>query len=148
MLRSERELAARLGTPPSLEQIAAAIGKSVQDVAELFRVSERVGSLDAAIEAGERALIGHIQEAEESAGTANAMISSERLGQWIGELGQRPRIVPQRRFGLDGTPVQSLDEIGRDFGISRERARQIQEDGLRRLRKLANEDRTPRADAG
>jgi RNA polymerase nonessential primary-like sigma factor len=150
MLRAERELAARLGTPPSLEQIAAAIGKSVQDVAELFRVSERVGSLDAAIEAGERALIGHIQETEEASGSANAAISSERLGRWIVELGERQRLVLQRRFGLDGTPVQSLAEIGRDLGISRERARQIQEEGLRRLRKLAheNDDRSARTDAG
>jgi RNA polymerase nonessential primary-like sigma factor len=148
MLRAERELAARLGTPPSLEQIAAAIGKSVQDVAELFRVSERVGSLDAAIEAGERALIGHIQEAEEAAGSANPAISSEHLGLWIGSLGERQRLVLQRRFGLDGTPVQSLAEIGRDLGISRERARQIQEEGLRRLRKLANDDRNRQPDAG
>lgn len=134
ILREERELASRLGAPPSLEQVAAAVGKSVQDVAELFRINERVGSLDAALEAGERALIGQIQEAEESP-SPNA-ISGDRLATALAQLGERQRTVLQRRFGLDGTPVQSLAEIGRDLGISRERARQIQADALKRLSAL------------
>ncbi|MBO9663522.1 sigma-70 family RNA polymerase sigma factor [Dokdonella sp.] len=134
ILREERELAARLGTPPSLEQIAASVGKSVQDVAELFRINERVGSLDAALEAGERALIGQIQETEEP--PSRTTISSERLGTAIAQLGERQRAVLQRRFGLDGTPVQSLAEIGRDLGISRERARQIHADALKKLSAL------------
>lgn len=140
ILRAERELAAHLGSVPSLDQIAAAAGKSVQEVAQLFLVSERIGSLDAAAESGERALIGHIQYGEEVAsGGISAAISSARLGAWLAGLGERQRLVLARRFGLDGTPLQSLAEIGRDLGISRERARQIQEDALRRLRKLAQE---------
>ena len=139
VLRADRELAARLGTAPSLEQIAATVGKSVQDVAELFRVSERVGSLDAAIEAGERALIGHIQERDEHPQGTQSAISSETLAAWMSALTERQCAVMQRRFGLEGTPVQSLAEIGRELGISRERARQIQEDALRRLRKLSLE---------
>ncbi len=138
VLRAERELSARHGAPPSLEQIAVAVGKSVQDVAELFRVSERIGSLDAAVASGERALIGHIQDSDDrSAGLAT--IDSERLAAWMGVLNERQRAVLLRRFGLDGTPLQSLAEIGRELGISRERARQIQEAALRRLRKLAQD---------
>jgi RNA polymerase nonessential primary-like sigma factor len=138
ILRAERELAAHMGASPSLDQIAAAAGKSVQEVAQLFLVSERIGSLDAAAESGERALIGHIQDGDEAAPDgASASISSKRLGVWMAGLRERQRIVLERRFGLDGTPLQSLAEIGRDLGISRERARQIQEDALRRLRKLS-----------
>ena len=137
VLRAERELAARHGSPPSLEQVAAAAGRSMSDVAELFRVSERVGSLDAAIETGERALIGHIQEGDDASPDALAgAIGDGRLASWLGALTERQRAIVQRRFGLDGTPVQSLAEIGRDLGISRERARQIQEVALRRLREL------------
>jgi RNA polymerase nonessential primary-like sigma factor len=136
VLRAERELAARIGAAPSLDQIAELVGKSVQDVAELFRVSERVDSLDA-LDAGERALIGTIQDGEEGANEPAGAIGSERLAELIGRLNERQRLVLQRRFGLDGTPVQSLADIGRDLGISRERARQIQEEGLKRLRKLA-----------
>jgi RNA polymerase nonessential primary-like sigma factor len=143
VLRAERELAARVGAAPSLEQIAAAAGKPVQDVAELFRVSERIGSLDA-VDAGERALIGYIQENDDATSSESSLaISGERLNDLITTLNERQRLVLQRRFGLDGTPVQSLADIGRDLGISRERARQIQEDALRRLRKLAQ----ARADA-
>jgi RNA polymerase nonessential primary-like sigma factor len=138
VLRAERELAARHGSPPSLDQIAVAVGKSVQDVAELFLVSERIGSLDAAVESGERALIWQLQEGDEATpGPSSSAISSERLGDWITGLSERQRDVLQRRFGLDGTPVQSLADIGRDLGISRERARQIQEEALKRLRKLS-----------
>lgn len=138
VLRAERELAAGIGSPPSLDQIAAAVGKAVQDVAELFRVSERIGSLDA-VDVGERALIDTLQEGDDVASVdSTAPISGERLAELIGALNDRQRLVLQRRFGLDGTPVQSLADIGRDLGISRERARQIQEDALRRLRKAAH----------
>ncbi|HEU4664837.1 MAG TPA: sigma-70 family RNA polymerase sigma factor [Dokdonella sp.] len=138
VLRAERELAARNGAAPSLDQIAEVVGKSVQDVAELFRVSERVDSLDA-LDAGERALIGTIQDGDDGAAETTAAIGSERLAELIARLNERQRLVLQRRFGLDGTPVQSLADIGRDLGISRERARQIQEEGLKRLRKLASQ---------
>jgi RNA polymerase nonessential primary-like sigma factor len=142
VLRAERELAARHGTPPSLEQVAAAAGRSTADVAELFRVSERVGSLDAAIESGERALIDHIQEGDEqTSGTLASALGDGRLASWLADLTERQRNIVTRRFGLDGTPVQSLAEIGRELGISRERARQIQEDALRRLRKMSLEAR-------
>jgi len=136
VLRAERELTARHGAAPSLDQIAEVVGKSVQDVAELFRVSERVDSLDA-LDAGERALIGTIQDGDDSTTEPATALGSERLAELIGTLNERQRLVLQRRFGLDGTPVQSLADIGRDLGISRERARQIQEEGLKRLRKLS-----------
>ncbi len=136
VLRAERELAARLGKPPSLEQIAEAAGRGVQDVAELFRVSERVDSLDA-LDAGERALIGTIQDGDDAASEPVSAFGSGQLAALVARLNERQRLVLQRRFGLDGTPVQSLAEIGRDLGISRERARQIQEEALKRLRKLS-----------
>jgi RNA polymerase nonessential primary-like sigma factor len=140
VLRAERELAARLGAPPGLDEIAAAVHKSVAEVAELFRVSERIDSLDAAAASGERALIGHIQEGDDGSPSAQA-ISSERLGAWLAALNERQRLVMQCHFGLDGRPQQSLADIGRDLGISRERVRQIHEDALRRLRALAQEAR-------
>jgi len=134
ILRVERELATRLGAPPGLDEIAAAAGREVRDVAELFRVNERVDSLDA-LDSGERALIGFMQERDEGAPGLSAL-DGERLGALIARLSERQRDVLRRRFGLEDMPVQSLAEIGRDLGISRERARQIQEEGLKRLRRL------------
>lgn len=134
ILRVERELATRLGTPPGLDEIAAAAGREVRDVAELFRVNERVDSLDA-LDTGERALIDFMQERDDGAPGLSAL-DGERLGALIARLSERQRDVLRRRFGLDDMPVQSLADIGRDLGISRERARQIQEEGLKRLRGL------------
>lgn len=137
ILRVERELATRLGAPPGLEEIAAAAGREVREVAELFRVNERVDSLDA-LDSGERALIGFMQERDEGAPGLSAL-DGERLAALIARLSDRQRDVLRRRFGLDDMPVQSLAEIGRDLGISRERARQIQEEGLKRLRRFVAE---------
>ena len=134
ILRVERELATRIGTPPGLDEIAAAAGREVRDVAELFRVNERVDSLDA-LDTGERALIDFMQERDDGAPGLSAL-DGERLGALIARLSERQRDVLRRRFGLDDMPVQSLADIGRDLGISRERARQIQEEGLKRLRGL------------
>jgi RNA polymerase nonessential primary-like sigma factor len=137
VLRAERELAARHGTPPSLDQIAAAVGKDLRDVAELFRVSERVTSLESVGEAGEPAAAP--AEREESS-SALSPLESERLGLWLSRLTERQYEVMRRRFGLGGAPVQSLAEIGRDLGITRERARQIQEEAMKKLRKLSQDE--------
>lgn len=136
VLRAERELAARQGTPPSLDQIAAAVGKDLRDVAELFRVNERVTSLEAVAEASEPVA----PPERDDASSALSPIESERLGLWLSRLTVRQYEVMQRRFGLGGAPVQSLAEIGRDLGITRERARQIQEEAMRKLRKLSQDE--------
>ena len=136
VLRAERELAARYGTPPSLDQIAVAVGKDLRDVAELFRVNERVTSLDAVAEAGEP--VAPVERDESS--SALSPLESERLGLWLTRLTARQYEVMQRRFGLGGAPVQSLAEIGRDLGITRERARQIQEEAMKKLRKLSQDE--------
>src|SRR3954471_1716739 len=137
VLRAERELEARHGTPPSLDQIAAAVGKDLRDVAELFRVSERVTSLEAVAEAGE-AVAAPVERDESS--SALSPLESERLGLWLSRLTERQYQVMQRRFGLGDAPVQSLAEIGRDLGITRERARQIQEEAMKKLRKLSQDE--------
>ena len=78
-------------------------------------------------------------EREESS-SALPIAEAERLGLWLSRLTERQLAVMQRRFGLGGAPVQSLAEIGRDLGITRERARQIQEEAMRKLRKLSQDE--------
>jgi RNA polymerase nonessential primary-like sigma factor len=137
VLRAERELAARNGSAPSLDQIAVAVGKETRDVAELFRVSESVTSLEAVVESAEPA--APAPDRDEGASTLS-IAEFERLGLWLSRLTDRQRAVMQRRFGLGGAPVQSLAEIGRDLGITRERARQIQEEAMKKLRKLSQDE--------
>ena len=137
VLRAERELAARNGSPPSLDQIAASVGKETREVAELFRVSESVTSLEAVVESAEPAAPAVDRDEGMS---ALSIAEVERLGLWLTRLTERQRAVMQRRFGLGGAPVQSLAEIGRDLGITRERARQIQEEAMKKLRKLSQDE--------
>ncbi|HET6545207.1 MAG TPA: sigma-70 family RNA polymerase sigma factor [Rhodanobacteraceae bacterium] len=139
VLRSERELTARLGRLPGLDDIARAVGKPARDVAELFRVGERISSLDAPFsDSDDRALIQQVALGDDGiAGAAPADASGGRLGDWLARLGERERLVVERRFGLNNAPLQSLAEIARELGITRERVRQIQEQALRRLRKLS-----------
>ena len=139
VLRANRELAARRGRAPTLEELAQAVGKPVRDVAELFLVGEHISSLDAPISDGDdRALIEHIAEDEDSmAASGGEPAESGRLQAWLSLLGERQRLVIERRFGLGAQPVQSLAEIARDLGVTRERVRQIQEDAIRRLRGLS-----------
>ncbi|MBX3688103.1 sigma-70 family RNA polymerase sigma factor [Dokdonella sp.] len=137
VLRVERELTMTLGTAPTIEQIAQAAQREVSAIIELFRAGERVESLDV-LDTGQRSLLGVMWDQEEADNRLGAF-AIERLSRLIERLGQRQREVLQRRFGLGERPAQSLADIGRDLGISRERARQIQEEALGHLRRLAAE---------
>lgn len=139
VLRTERELAGRFGHAPTLEQVAAAVGRPVREVAELYHANERIESLEAA-DPGELALIVHIHERDDGSVETAEPPDREALSGWLAALTPRQHAVLQRRFGLDGMPVQSLAEIGRELGISRERARQLQQEALLRLRKLSRQD--------
>ncbi|MGA8277574.1 MAG: sigma-70 family RNA polymerase sigma factor [Rhodanobacteraceae bacterium] len=141
VLRSERELTAVLGRAPTLDELATAVEKPARDVAELFRAGERISSLDAPFsDSDDRALIEQVALAEDNVAGATADASGGRLGAWLAQLGERHRLVVERRFGINGAPLQSLAEIARELGISRERVRQIQEDALRRLRALSRDN--------
>jgi RNA polymerase nonessential primary-like sigma factor len=96
-----------------------------------------VTSLEAVVESAEPA--APAVDRDEGA-NALSIAEVERLGLWLSRLTERQRAVMQRRFGLGGAPVQSLAEIGRDLGITRERARQIQEEAMKKLRKLSQDE--------
>lgn len=146
VLRTRRELTGQLGRPPDIDEIAAALDKSPAAVAELFRVTERISSLDAPLggEDDGHTLIDRIPSpsaqvaADDEDGSGN-----DHLAVWLGQLNARQRLVLERRFGLGENAVQTLAELGDELGITRERVRQIQEQALGRLRELA---RDPGAD--
>lgn len=139
VLRARRELTAQWGRAPTLDELAQVVGKRTQDLAELFRVNEHISSLDAPMSEGDdRALIEHLVEDEDSHAPATAEAAGGgQLEAWLSALNPRQRLVVERRFGLNGEAVQSLAEIAREFGITRERVRQIQEEALKRLRKVS-----------
>lgn len=139
VLRANREMTAQRGRAPSLDELAHAVSKRPQDVAELFRVSEHISSLDAPMSDGDdRAMIEQLVDEDESASPARSEhAQGGQLHDWMSALNPRQRLIVERRYGLNGEPVHSLAEIALDLGVSRERVRQIQEEALKRLRILS-----------
>jgi RNA polymerase nonessential primary-like sigma factor len=139
VLRTNRMMTAQLGRPPSLEELARGVGKEARDVAELFRVSEHISSLDAPMsDNDDRALIEHIVDEDDGGASASTQTpGSGQLQGWLAALRPRQQHVVERRFGLNGHAVHSLAEIAVELGVSRERVRQIQEEALKRLRQLS-----------
>jgi RNA polymerase primary sigma factor len=137
--RARRTLAQKLNRDPSTEEIAHEAGCTPQRVVELFELVNDPVSLETPIGDGE-SLYGDLIEDELSetpdAATATAARATE-LATAVRALEPRLRKVVERRFGLDGNPPQTLEELGAELGITRERVRQIETRALRQLRLAA-----------
>jgi RNA polymerase nonessential primary-like sigma factor len=136
LLRASRELASD-GRPASLDQLARHVGKPVDEVARLYRLNERVESLDASRSDEDDRLLGELiaAESDDPAQSVGEAPAEHRLEEWLGTLNARQREVIERRFGLNDHGAQSLAEVAVVLGVSRERVRQIEVDALQRLRK-------------
>lgn len=136
-LRTARELAQKLDHEPTAEDIANKLDKSVSDVNRMLRLNERVSSVDNPLGGdSEKALLDIIPDdkhADPETSTQNDDIKAS-IVHWLEELNPKQREVLARRFGLLGYEASTLEEVGREIGLTRERVRQIQVEGLRRLR--------------
>jgi RNA polymerase primary sigma factor len=137
--RSRRQLAQKLNRDPSVEEIAADSGFTPQRVEELFGLVEDTVSLETPIGDGESSVADLIEDvSSESPDTAtNAQARSLELFAALDRLNPRMKHVVLRRFGLDGAAPQTLEEVGVDLGITRERVRQLETRALRELRAAA-----------
>jgi len=139
VLRARRQLLMSLGRAPTIDELAQAIGRPGAEIAELFCVTEHISSLDAPrSESDDRALIDQlVVENDAAAGSGAADELPSPLDALIARLPPRQRDVLERRYGLNDRGVQTLAEIAAEFGLTRERVRQIQGEAMARLRKLA-----------
>jgi RNA polymerase primary sigma factor len=137
--RSRRFLAQKLNRDPSVEEIAKDSGFPVERVRELFDLVEDPVSLETPVGDGESSVADMIEDVNsEAPDTAtNAQARSEELSVALERLNPRMRHVVVRRFGLDGQAPQTLEEVGNDLGITRERVRQLETRALRELRMVA-----------
>ncbi|HZT91158.1 MAG TPA: sigma-70 family RNA polymerase sigma factor [Gaiellaceae bacterium] len=138
-MRARRQLAQKLNRDPSIEEIAKESGFPPERVRELFELVEDPVSLETPVGDGESMVADLIEDvASESPDTAtNAQARSAELAAAIERLNPRMKHVVTRRFGLDGQPPQTLEEVGQDLGITRERVRQLETRALRELRMVA-----------
>jgi RNA polymerase nonessential primary-like sigma factor len=140
LLRAGREMSAG-GRPATLEQLARHVGKPVEEIARLYRLNERVESLDATRSDDDDRLLGELiaADSDDPAVTLDESAPEHRLDEWLATLNPRQREVIERRFGLNDHGAQSLAEVAEVLGVSRERVRQIEVDALQRMRKFRND---------
>jgi RNA polymerase nonessential primary-like sigma factor len=141
VLRARRQLLMQSGRAPTIDELAQAMGKPGVEIAELFCVTEHISSLDAPrSESDDRALIDQlVVESDAAPGSSALDETPSPVDALIARLPQRQRQVLERRYGLNDRGVQTLAEIAADFGLTRERVRQIQSEALSRLRKLVEQ---------
>jgi RNA polymerase primary sigma factor len=137
--RSRRELAQKLNRDPSVEEIATDSGFTDERVRELFDLVEDPVSLETPVGDGESMVADLIEDvkSESPDGASSDNARSAELAQAVEHLNPRMKLVVVRRFGLDGQPPQTLEEVGAELGITRERVRQLETRALRELRMVA-----------
>ena len=137
LLRVSRQLLQELGREPTPEEIAKEMDIPVERVREIQKISHEPVSMDTPIgEEEDSHIVDFIQDdnvpvpAEEAAST----ILKEQLVEVLGTLTEREQKVLRLRFGLDDGRARTLEEVGREFNVTRERIRQIEAKALRKLR--------------
>jgi RNA polymerase nonessential primary-like sigma factor len=138
-LRASWQLAQTLDHEPTAEEIAQSLGRSVSDVKRILQLNERVASVDMPIGKDEdRSLLDAIPDDNNSDPSQLLQDTdlNERVAIWLSQLNDKQQIVVKRRFGLGGQEKATLEQVGNEIGVTRERVRQIQIDALRRLRKI------------
>ncbi len=135
--RAERSLLQSLGREPTSEEVAAAIGTSVERLHELQRQSQTLSSLDAPVGEEMGASLGDLiedEQGERPAEAASAAMMADDLRIAIDELPEREQMILICRFGLDGQAPRTLESVASDLGLTRERIRQLETRALSRLR--------------
>ncbi|MDX7991573.1 RNA polymerase sigma factor RpoS [Xenorhabdus sp. Reich] len=138
-LRTARELAHKLDHEPTVEEIAEKLDKPVEDVSRMMRLNERITSVDTPISGdSDKALLDILSDENDSGPETTIQDDDmkQSIVKWLFELNAKQREVLARRFGLLGYEAETLEDVGREIGLTRERVRQIQVEGLRRLRDI------------
>ena len=137
--RSRRQLTQKLNRDPLIDEIAKDSGFTPERVRELFDLVEDAVSLETPVGDGESIVADLIEDekSESPDGATSEHARSAELAEAIGALNPRMKHVVLRRFGLDGQAPQTLEEVGADLGITRERVRQLETRALKELRAVA-----------
>jgi len=145
MVRARRDLSTTLGREPTVAEVATAMGVDELTVLELISYDREPVSLDQAVgEDGESALgdfVAGVDPRQEPGDTVSQGQLRHEVEIVLATLTQREQEVIRLRFGLDDGRQRTLDEVGREFGLSRERIRQIEKVTLHKLRQPSRSQR-------
>ena len=137
LIRVSRQLLQELGREPSPEEIAAEMGITVERVHEILKISQEPVSLETPIGEEEDSHLGDFLPDENvpvPAEAATFTLLKEQLGEVLSTLTEREQKVLILRFGLEDGRARTLEEVGKEFNVTRERIRQIEAKALRKLR--------------
>jgi RNA polymerase primary sigma factor len=135
----ERQLVQRLGREPQPDEIALELEMTTEEVREILRMAQLPVSLEKPIGEEEESELGDFvqdEQAESPFDTASISLRREDIQKALDSLPERERKVIELRFGLTGAQPCTLEEVGRAFGVTRERIRQIENNTLKRLETL------------
>ncbi|WP_372883059.1 RNA polymerase sigma factor RpoS [Psychromonas sp.] len=141
-LRTARELAHTLTHEPTAEDIAKVLDVSAKEVSKILKLNERISSVDIPIgNNSDKELLDIIPDRKE-ASPENELQDEDmkvRIVEWLEDLNPKQREVLARRFGLLGYEAATLENVGKEIGLTRERVRQIQVEALKALREVLSE---------
>ena len=139
ILRALRHLELANGKETSVEQIAHLIGKPIDDVRRALTLNEHIASLDAPLEIDPNHTIADAIADDNSIdpeGLLQANEVGDLVGNWVDQLPEKQRRVLERRYGLGGADISTLEEVAAELSLTRERVRQIQIEALDQLRRV------------
>ncbi len=135
-LRAQRELSQKLDHEPTADDVAKLLDKPVEDVRHLLDLADDISCTEISTLEPERGAWDTFED--DTAIDPSQMLQNNRLKAridvWLGDLPEKSRDVVCRRFGLRGHDMATLEEVGREIGLTRERVRQIQVEALKELR--------------
>jgi len=137
LMRIQRQLIQEFGREPQVEEIAKEMNMSVEKVREIMKVAQEPVSLETPIGEEEDSHLGDFipdDDAPPPADAASFILLKEQLSNVLGTLTPREEKVLRLRFGLDDGRARTLEEVGKEFDVTRERIRQIEAKALRKLR--------------
>ncbi|TYL47267.1 RNA polymerase sigma factor RpoS [Marinomonas sp. IMCC 4694] len=143
-LRAARELAHRLDHEPSAEEIADMLDCPLKDVQKMLGLNERVSSIDATFggENNDKSLVEVLADSLHQGPEADRQDGDvlQNIELWLDDLSEKQRDVIIRRFGLRGHEASTLERVGAEIGLTRERVRQIQVEALRKMRLIMDKE--------
>jgi len=139
VLRAMRHLETHSDCDPSPDDVAHLVDLRVEDVRRLLSLNERMTSLDAPLEIDPMLSVGE-SIADENTPQPDIRLENAEIEtyvrEWLGQLNERQRSVIERRYGLNGSEIHTLEQLAQSLDLTRERVRQIQIEALASLRKI------------
>ena len=142
LMRTQRRLTQELNREPTNQELAKEMDMDVEKIEYIQKIKQDITSLDAGIgrdgEEGEESTLGDFIEDEDTASpeeSATVQLLKEQVREILSTLSDRERKILEMRFGLNGTKSHTLEEVGLEFAVTRERIRQIEAKALMKLKK-------------